>query len=185
MTMKIYSITMTAAIASLVALAPQAVAKTATSVSVAQEARETFKQLKSAATSASAEAERLEMLGLNPEISPESHVVPLMDLRRDVNTMGKRIASLEAQRDSLEPWEKEAVDKVLPLLKDAADNTQNAIEYFNGNRAHLWTAEHLNYTANVERDSDGIAKTLKTYLQYKDVREAELQLESTVGAGSN
>jgi hypothetical protein len=185
MTKKSYSITLTAAIASLIALAPQMTAKTAGSVTVAQEARETLKELKGVAAKAAGSAEQLEMISRNPNISSGSHFTPLQDLRLDVNTMGAEIAGLEAQRDSLDPWEQAAVDKVLPLLKEAADNTQSAIHYFNESHLNLWGPDYHSYTANVERDSDQIAQTLKTYLKYEDVREAELQLQPTIGAGSN
>ena len=50
---------------------------------------------------------------------------------------------------------------------------------------YLWGPEYHTYAAKVERDSDQIAQTLKTYLKYEDVREAELQLQPTIGAGSN
>jgi hypothetical protein len=185
MTKKSYSITLTVAIASLIAFAPQMTAKTAGSVTVAQESRETLKELKGVAAKAAGSAERLEMISRNPNISADSHFTPLQELRLDVNTMGAEIAGLEAQRDSLDLWEQAAVDKVLPLLKEAADNTQSAIHYFNESHLYLWGPDYHSYTAKVERDSDQIAQTLKTYLKYEDVREAELQLQSTIGAGSN
>jgi len=180
-----YSITMTAAIASLIALAPQMAAKTPGSVSVAQEARETLKELKGNAAKAAESAERLEMISRNPSISSDSHFMPLQELRLDVNRMGKEIASLEAQRDSLDPREQAAIDKVVPLLQEAAGNTQSAIHYYNESHLYLWSPEYHTYAAKVERDSDQIAQTLKTYLKYEDVREAELQLQPTIGAGSN
>ncbi len=159
------SITLTAAFAALVAFAPQIAAKTIGSAAVAQKARETLKDLRLSASTAAGLAERLQMLAENPEVSSDTHYTSLMDLRHDVNTMGKEVAALEAQRSALEPWEQDAVDKVVPLLKETAQNTQSAILYFNANRAHLWTAAHKDYNENVERDSNEIAKTLETYLK--------------------
>ena len=185
MTKRNLTITLTAAIASLIASAPQMVAKTAGSVTVAQEARETLKELKGVAAKAAGEAENLDYLSQRSTVSADSHTTPLMELREEVNTMGKEIATLEAQRDSLEPWEQEAVDKVVPLLKEAADNTQGAIHFFNTNRTHLWSSDYQAYAQKVESDSNQIAKTLQNYLKYEEVREAETQLQSTIGAGSN
>src|SRR5664280_1639453 len=91
MTKRNLTITLTAAIASLIASAPQMVAKTAGSVTVAQEARET--------------------------------------------------------------------------LKEAADNTQGAIHFFNTNRTHLWSSDYQAYAQKVESDSNQIAKTLQNYLK--------------------
>lgn len=185
MTTRNITITLTAAIASLIVSAPQMVAKTAGDVTVAKEARETLKDLKGFATKAAGSAEDLEFLSQRNTVSADSHLPPLIELREDVNTMGKEIASLEAQRDSLEPWEQAAVDKVVPLLKEAADNTQGAIHYFNESRLGLWTPNYRSYVQKVQRDSDQIAQTLKDYMKYESVREAEVKLESAIGAGSN
>jgi hypothetical protein len=185
MTTRTCSITVTAAITALIAFAPQIVAKTAGSVTVAQEARETLKELKGIAAKAAGQAEYLDHLSQFNAGDSSSHMIPLGELREEVNTMGKEIAGLEAMRDSLEPWEQEAVDKVLPLLKEAAANTQSAIHYYNENRRHLWSPDYQAYTGKVEQDSNQIARTLENYLKYEEVREAEIQLQSTIGAGSN
>jgi hypothetical protein len=154
------SIGISAAIASLIAFAPQASAKPASSVTVAQEAQDTLKEMKGIAATAAGEASRLEKLSENSVIDSEVHRDALWSLRRDVNTMGQEIAGLEARRESLEPWEREAVDKVLPLLKEAAASTQSAIEYYNENRNRLWSPEYRALTEKISHDSDQIARTL-------------------------
>jgi hypothetical protein len=179
------SIGISAAIASLIAFAPQASAKPASSVTVAQEAQDTLKEMKGIAATAAGEASRLEKLSENSVIDSEVHRDALWSLRRDVNTMGQEIAGLEARRESLEPWEREAVDKVLPLLKEAAASTQSAIEYYNENRNRLWSPEYRALTEKISHDSDQIARTLKNYLKYEKVREEEQQLQSTIESGAN
>ncbi|MGC4051360.1 MAG: hypothetical protein QM757_18535 [Paludibaculum sp.] len=75
--------------------------------------------------------------------------------------MGKEIATLEAERDTLQPWEQQAIDKVQPLLKEAAANAEEAIEYFNNNHNFLWSPRYRGYAEKVKKDSYEIAKTLK------------------------
>jgi hypothetical protein len=73
----------------------------------------------------------------------------------------------------------------LPLLKEAAANTQSATEYFNENRNRLWTPEYRSFAQKIWHDSDQIARTLSNYLKFEKVREQEQQLQSTIESGVN
>gem|GEM_PF-1389177 len=185
MTRKNCSITLTAAIASLITLAPQMMAGTPGSVSIAQGAQQTLKEMKLTAAMAAEKAEQIDFYSVENKASPDAYLTPLNALRDDVNTMGKQIASLEAQRDSLRPWEQKAVDKVLPLMRDAAANAQNTIHYFNENHLHLWSPDYQKLATSVERDSRQIASTINTYLKDENAREAAAPSHSIIGRGSN
>src|SRR6266566_1904170 len=136
-------------------------------------ARETLKDIEESAFAATDEAEHLEQFIANPANSPETHFDKLMAIREDVNRMGRDIGSLEAERDSLAPWEQRALDKTLPLLKETAANTKNAIEYLNENRTHLWADNYREYANHISRDSEQITKTLKDYLKYAKAHDQE------------
>lgn len=183
MTKRTWSIVLSAGIASLITFAPQAAARTATSVTVAQEARETLQEMRGLATAAAGEASQLQTFSENTAIDPVAHRDALMALKRQVNTMDKEIASLNARRESLAPWERETIATVSPLLNEAAVNTERATEYYNGNSSHLWTPEYRAFTAKIESDSARIATTLKDHLKYEKLRQEEQQVQSAIEAG--
>ena len=185
MTTRLCSITLSAAIAAVIPLAPSSLAAPAGSVTVAQEARETLRDLKVAASSASTDADLLEFWSQNSTHGAEAQVGPLAELKQQVNSMSRLAAELEARRASLEPWEQQAVDKAIPLVHEAVANTEKAIVFFNDNRSFLWSADYRRYLEKVDRDSRAIAKTLNNYLKYQKVHEEEKQLETAIEAGGH
>jgi hypothetical protein len=181
----ICSITMSAAIASLIAFAPHASARTASTASVAQEAEETLKEMKGLATVAEGEATHLELYSRSGSASPDLHFVPLWQLKAEINKMENDITTLETERASLAPWEAQAIDRVLPLLNDAATNTENATKYFNANRNYLWNPDYARFAQAVRRDTDQVARTLKDYLKSEKDRAEEQKLELRLSTGGD
>ena len=181
MTRMSFSIASALLIASSLSMAQAAGAKS----NSATAAKETLKDIEESALAATDEAEHLEQFIANPAFSPESHLDKLMALKEEVNKMGREAGTLEAERDSLAPWEQQALDKTMPLLKEAAANTTNAIEYFNENKSHLWADNYHEYASHILRDSEQIAKTLKDYLKYAKAHDQERQLEQSLGVGGN
>jgi len=188
MTKKSISITSAMLITLSLPLA-QAAVKMAGTITVADFAKETLakktlKQVQASAAVVADEADRLRMIA-NSKSSPDSHLDKLTALKVEVNRMGQEISSLEAERESLAPWEQQAVDEVLPLLQATAANTEGAIEYVSENRNRLWTEAYRDYADRVWEDSAQIAKTLKDYLKYEKLRDQEVQVEERIWADSD
>lgn len=144
-------------------------------ITVADLAKETLakKTLKRAQASAAAVADEADGLRriANPMLSPDWHLGKLTALKDEVNRLSKEISSLRAERESLAPWERHAVDKVLPLLQATAANTESAIEYFDGNRNRLPTETYRDYADRVWQGSDQVAKILKDHLESNSLTE--------------
>jgi hypothetical protein len=150
----------------------------------AEEARRTLKELRASAVVVENEADELNLFEKNPQISPETEIVTLMALKSEINKMGREMYALDSERDSLTPWEQQAISKTLPLLKDSAENTQAAIEYCNENRNHLWTKANRTYAERLVQDSEQMEKTLRDYLKYASVHEQEQHLETSLGTAA-
>jgi hypothetical protein len=136
-------------------------------------ARKTLKRAQASAAAAADEADQLRRIA-NSMSSPDSHLDKLTALKAEVNRMGHEIDILRAERESLAPWEEQAVDEVLPLLHATAANTESAIGYFNGNRNRLWTETYRDYADRVWKDSDQMAKILKNYLKSDRLSEQQV-----------
>jgi hypothetical protein len=93
--------------------------------------------------------------------------------------MGREIQTLEDERGTLSPWQVQAVDRSLPLLKEVAANTQQAISYFNNN-GHLWTAQYREYVKNIWSDSEQVSRNLKNYVALARVHNREQRLTQTI-----
>lgn len=142
-------------------------------------AKKTLKRAQSYAVVVAGDADELKRLS-NSMLSPDWHVEKLTALKGEVNGMSREITNLRAQRDSLSPWERHALDEVLPLLQATAANTESAIGYFNENRDHLWMEIYRDYTDRVWQGSDQIAKILKSYIESDRLTEQQVYVEERV-----
>lgn len=113
--------------------------------------------------------------------SDQAQLWKIDSLKADVNQMGKEFAALEARRDSLSPWERDATDRVLPLLRQAAADTSKVIAYFNQNRTHLWSPEYGDLAANISHESSNIERTLHDYLKYEHLVGEEQSIRAHLG----
>ncbi len=142
-------------------------------------AKKTLKRAQSSAVVVACDADELKRLS-NSMLSPDWHVEKLTALKGEVNGMSREISNLRAQRDSLSPWERHALDEVLPLLQATAANTESAIEHFNENRDHLWMETYREYVDRVWLGSGQIAKILKNYLKSDRLTEQQVYVEERV-----
>jgi hypothetical protein len=70
----------------------------------------------------SRDADEMEAL-TRSEVSWQSHAAMLDTIKDDVNELGKCAAKLDASRDSASQWQRQAIDRMMPLLKELASNT--------------------------------------------------------------
>ena len=102
-------------------------------------------------------------------------------MREDINRIGSELQSLDTMRDSLSPWEVKALDQTLPLMHDAADNAEKAIQTFNSDRPRLWASSYVDDTAQVSKDTDQVASILRDYLKLAKTRDREERLQRSLG----
>ena len=166
----------------LLAASPS-VLKGGTSAKRADESRTIFQELESEAAALHREADQFVAITSNPNLSAESHLTELEAMKQDINSMGREIRSLEAERETLPSWEQQAIAKALPLLKDSAANLDSAINFYDDNRPHLWMGSaYRNYARNVNQDSERLEKTLNHALKLDKIHRQEQRLNETVAS---
>jgi hypothetical protein len=114
---------------------------------------------------------------------PEAQLDGLDEIKTDINKIGGELQSLEAERDSLSTWEGKALDQILPLMHDAADNAEKAIQTYTSDRQRLWATSYADDTARIYKDADHVATLLRNYLKLAKTREKESRIEQSLGEG--
>jgi len=150
-------------------------------ITMSDEARETINDLRQQAASAAEQADELRQLTLHPSNDPDSNIPRLDAIKDEINAMGKEMQALENERESLAGWERQAVDKTEPLLREMASTTTKALEYYNENRTHLWTDDYRHLADKILDDADQVSHTLRDYLAYAKASEKERKLSHTLG----
>jgi hypothetical protein len=152
---------------------------TANKFGAADSARGVFRQVEESALRAANDIDPLQQMG--NDLSAESNYEHLMALRDEVNRMGKAIASLQAQAGSLAPGERQALEKIQPMLQQTAVDTQKAIDFFDTKRADLWTTDYRTLAAGAYEGSERMARTLHEYLKYSKTNEHVKHLRQDLG----
>ena len=147
------------------------------------EAKMMFEDIDTQSVAISEEASGLRNLTVE-DSNPEGHVNGLMVIKDDVNRIGRELQSLEADRDSLSAWEAKALDQTTPLMREVADNADQAIQTLSTGRPLLWAGSYVDNLAKISRDADQVTTLLHSYLKLEKTREKELRLEHSLGGAS-
>jgi hypothetical protein len=112
-------------------------------------------------------------------LSWKTHADKIMAIKQDINNVGQTIAKLNAAESAASPWQKTAIERINPLLKELADNTTAIIDHLNRERGRLLnTPEHkdlLNDNAELATD---LSTVIGDFVEYGQTRAKYFELSS-------
>ncbi|HUX28500.1 MAG TPA: hypothetical protein VMV39_06920 [Terracidiphilus sp.] len=107
----------------------------------------------------------------------QSHASRVNLMREHINNLGKIHKDLSDMREQGSLWQKEAIDRIEPLLQEMADNLTNTINHMSENRSHIQFKEYRDYTrANYEL-AEKTAKTIGNFVEYGKAKSKAASLE--------
>jgi len=99
-------------------------------------------------------------------VSWESHATAITVIKDHVNELGRQEAKLKEARADAAPWQKTAIDRIMPFLDELAGYTEAVIEHINAEPKRLNTAEYKDYLeANADYSSD-LAAMIGDFVNY-------------------
>ena len=102
-------------------------------------------------------------------------------MREDINTAAKTVAKLVDAKGKAEPWQATAIDRILPFMREIADDTTNAIDYLNKNQAKpLIIGSYKDY---IEANSDTckeLASLIANFVDYGNNKNRYESLRKTL-----
>jgi len=117
------------------------------------------------------------------QLSWQSHAQKLELIREHVNEAGRLLKQLHEARDTASPWQQQAIDRIYPLLKELADNTEGMINHFNDKKStfHL-SDEYGDYAKAGYELAHDLAALVRDYVDYShlevDFHRLQEKLES-------
>ncbi|PYV53080.1 MAG: hypothetical protein DMG98_22020 [Acidobacteria bacterium] len=76
-------------------------------------------------------------------VSWESHATMLEDIKQHINDLGRVTEKLQSERNSASPWQQQAIDRMLPLMRELASNTTAAINHLKEHQTQPNTPRQL------------------------------------------
>ena len=122
---------------------------------------------------------------LRDNVSWETHADMLNRIRDHVNTMGKIVEKLESERDEASPWQQQAIDRMVPLLKAIASNTTAAIEHVNQNHVRPASEDYKDYLQENADTAHELADMISSFEQYDRTRTKLEKLQDKIEASGD
>ena len=104
-------------------------------------------------------------------VSWESHAVAINQIRDHVNALEKQEAKLKDVRHEAAPWQKTAIDRIVPYLDELEGYTAAVIERLNDQPKRLFTDEYKDFlAANADYATD-LAAMIGDFVDYGRTRD--------------
>jgi hypothetical protein len=128
-------------------------------------------------------AETLGTFAWNPQYSWQSHAFYLERVKGHINAVGERTAELQQIRDSVLPWQQQAISEVVSHAAQVAASTQAAILHLRENQNRLFVSEYRGHLTTVADSAEDMKQTVDKFLDYEKAKqnydEAQQELEVT------
>jgi hypothetical protein len=108
-------------------------------------------------------------------VSRESHKSQLNALKDHINSIGERLARLQAIRHVAAPWHQQAIDSVAPVAANLASKTTAAIQHVNRNNV-LWAPDYADLLREISSNSSRLKDTVDVHLDMADTQNRLEQL---------
>lgn len=108
----------------------------------------------------------------------ESHSVVVTQMKEHINAAGKTLAKLEELRDGASPWQQTAIDRIKPLLKEIAANTNTVIQFINQKPRRLFTTEYKDYIEANADNADRLSRLVADFVDYGNTKNRLERLAS-------
>jgi hypothetical protein len=124
----------------------------------------------------SKDADEMESL-TRSDVSWQSHAVMLETIKEHINNLGRTTEKLNAERDSASDWQKQAIDRAMPLLKDLAANTTAAINHLSQNQLRPTSGSYTEYLKENAETAHELSDMISSFVRYGDTRAKLDRLE--------
>ena len=132
----------------------------------------------------SRDADEMEAL-IRTDVSWQTHAEMLESVKEHINQLGRIAAQLEQKRDSASQWQQQAIDRMLPVLKELAANTTVAINHLNENKTRpLQISSYPQYLKENAEAAHNLSDMISSFVKYGDSRAKVEKLEQKLEMAS-
>ena len=114
------------------------------------------------------------------QVGWESHSGKLNLIREHINKAGQLLPRLNEAREGASPWQHQAIDRIYPLLKELADNTEATINHFNENMARIHFPAYQDYAKAGANLAKELAALLSDYVEFGELEEEFHRLQENL-----
>lgn len=129
------------------------------------------------------DADEMESL-LRSDVSWQTHADMLNRIKDHVNDLAKDVEKMVAARSSASPWQQQAIDRMLPMMRELAANTTAAINHLNENKSRPTTGNYASYLKENTETAQQLSEMISSYVRYGDTKAKLQNLEQKLEIAS-
>jgi uncharacterized protein Yka (UPF0111/DUF47 family) len=134
-----------------------------------KEVSKLLEDVKAQATDLQRDSDELESF-TRSDLSWQSHAEELDRIKERINTIGKTISRLQALENSASPWQREAIERIIPVAQKLASNTTAAIEHLRSNPLKIHEPQYQEYIKSNADAATQLASLIKDFVEYGKTR---------------
>lgn len=116
-----------------------------------------------------------------PQLHWKTHAIEITRMKEDINLVGKTVAKLNESRVGAAGWQKNAIDRIIPLMQEIAANTTAAIEFLNNNQTQpLITGDYRDYIESNADLSGQLSDLIAKYVDYGNTKDRYENLRKSI-----
>lgn len=130
------------------------------------EVSELLRQAKTQAVQLSDDADVMQSLSTGTRVSWQSHSEQISMIKEHTNKLGKVLQEMRDKQSLASPWQKEAMDRIIPLASELASNIETTIEHLNKNQDRLHTMQYRDYLKANYEVSASLSELIGDFVAY-------------------
>jgi hypothetical protein len=131
----------------------------------------------------SRDADEMEAL-TRSAVSWQTHASMLDTMKEDVNELARDVEKLTAARDKASPWQQQAIDRMLPMMRELAANTTAAINHLKEQPSRPTSPSYAEYLRQNAETSRELSDMISSFVQYGQTRAKLQRLEQRLEVAS-
>lgn len=116
------------------------------------------------------------------KMSWETHAAKLTQIKDHVNKVSELVTKMNAAKADAAPWQKQAIERINPMLSELATTVSTAIAHLSKNQDRLMFPPYPDYAAATAATATDMAEMISDYVDYGETRhhldDLERQLET-------
>lgn len=114
----------------------------------------------------SVDATLLRSYTLQSSLDWSTHAKAITRMKNHINAAAKTVVALDEAKGRAAPWQVVAINRILPYMREMAEDTTNAIEYINKNQSRLNNADYKEFISANSDTSQELAQLIAQFVDY-------------------
>jgi hypothetical protein len=139
-----------------------------------------FQQARTTATQLSKDASIMESYARS-NLSWKSHTAQVTRIKDHIDKAGSIVSQMQSARGDAEPWHQDAIDGLVPVLKELASNTESIITHLNDNPKRLKDPTYAQYLKSNSESASELSAAVGNVVDYDKTKTKMETLETKLG----